>query len=99
MSKAKIKDYGTVDFDPMDYDNNVYDLYDVVILNNETDEIEGQEHYVREREWSIAVNSTYGRELFSEEERAGFCEAVYNGECYECEAIYHVAYVYDHDED
>lgn len=102
MSKGTIKGYGKVDFDPMNYENNVYDLFIIAIVDPGSENVKEEEHYTTESEFNSAIKNTYGRELI---ERRDFwpdypyCEVWYNGECYECEQMLHVAYVVDHDED
>lgn len=100
MAQATVRDYGTIyDFDPMCYDNNYYDLWCVAVCDPETDEVEGEEHYVSESEYRSALRDTEGREVMDEQTQVGFCDVIYNGECYEFEAIYHIAYVFDYEEE
>lgn len=97
MSKATIRDYGTVDFDPMVYDSNVYDLWCVAICEGE--QVVSEEHYTDEDGYRSALRDTYGREFMDEQQEPGLCDVWYNGEQYECECVYHIAYIIDHDED
>lgn len=99
MSKATVRDYGTVNFDPMTYSNNVYDLYAVAICDPETDQIISEEHYTDEDDYRTALRDTYGRKVMDEQEEFGFCDVYYDGCTYDCECTYHIAYVVDHDED
>lgn len=98
MAKATIKDYGTVEFDPTNYDNNVYDLYVVAIIDPERDYIKEEEHYLSENEFNDALENTYGREVMERQLDYGWTEVWYEGESYDCEYTMHVAYVIDHDE-
>jgi len=97
MAKAIIEGYGTVDFDPIDYDNNCYDLYCVCICEDEA--VIAEEHYTDEGSFRIAINDTYGRELMDERIEVVWWDVTYNGEQYECECTLHFAYVIDTDED
>lgn len=99
MAKANANDFGTVNFDPMDYDNNVYDLYTVAICDPETEQVTEEEHYANEDEYRSALHNTYGREVMDEQLEDGNCDVEYDGCTYECPATYHIAYVVDHDED
>lgn len=101
MSKAIIKGYGGVEFDPMAPDGNFYDLYDVAIVDPENNwEITKEERYTDEDEYRSALSNTYGREVIGEQERMDFCEVIDGwGELYECECTRHVAYVIDTDEE
>ena len=97
MAKAIVQDYGEVDFDPMDYGNNFYDLWCVCICEDE--QVVEEEHYISQDEYREAVYHTPGRELMDEREEPGFCDVKYDWELYETECEYHFAYVIDHDED
>lgn len=67
MSKAIIKGYGGVEFDPMAPDGNFYDLYDVAIVDPENNwEITKEERYTDEDEYRSALSNTYGREVIGE---------------------------------
>lgn len=100
MAQATIKGYGKVEFDPMDYDSNTYDLYDVAIVDpNDNWWISREEHYVRESEYRSALRDTYGREVMDEQLRDGNCDVEYDGCTYEFHATYHIAYVVDHEEE
>ena len=97
MSKALIKFYGTAEFDPMSPSSNFYDLYDVAVVDPDSNyEIAKEEHYLNEDEYRSAIRDTYGRKVIDEQERMGFCEVIDDwGELYECECTYHVAYAID----
>lgn len=96
MATAIIMGYGKVEFDPMNYDSNVYDLYDVAIFDPESGMIEGEENYIDEDRYRSALRDTYGREVIYEKEEAGYCDVIDSwGELYECECTYHVTYVID----
>ena len=99
MSKATIRDYGKVEFDPMNYDNNVYDLYAIAICDPETDLVVGEEHYTDENDYHDAIRNTFGREFMTESEECGFCDVWYESEQFEAEATYHIAYVIDHEDE
>ena len=103
MEKATIRNYGTasfvVDFDPTNYDSNIYDLYAVAVCDWENEEVLEEERYLNEEEYRSALRDTCGREVMDEQEHAGFCDVYYNGEQHECECIYHIAYVVDHEEE
>ena len=100
MSKATIRNYGTVDFDPISPSSNFYDLYNVAIVDPETDLIVGEEHYVSEEDYRSALRDVYGREIVHEDESMGFCDVIDGwGEGFECECTKHVAYVIDHEVD
>ena len=98
MDTAKVPDYGTVDFDPTNCRNNIYDLYTVAICDWENEEVLEEEHYAKESEYRSALLNTDGREVMDEQMQGGFCDVYYNHELYECECIYHIAYVVDHEE-
>lgn len=99
MSKATVNDFGTVTFDPMDYDNNTYDLYTVAICDPDTEQVTEEEHYADEAEYRSALYNTYGREFMDEKLEDGSCDVERDGCTYECPCIYHIAYVVDHEED
>lgn len=102
MAKAIIKGYGkTVEFDPMDYGNNQYDLYDILIVDPDNNwEVTYEERYTDESEYRSALRNTYGREVMHEKtETDSHCEAICNGELYECECTRTTAYVIDTKED
>lgn len=98
MATAKIRDYGTAEFDPTAHDGNIYDLYDIAICDPDTDEIIEEEHYTTEGEYLDAINGTIGREVLDEQTEYGYCQVTYDTEDYECPATYHIAYVYDTEE-
>lgn len=97
MAKAIVQDYGKVDFDEMDYDNNFYDLWCVCICEDE--QVVKKEYYISQDEYRDAVYGTPGRELMAEREEPGFCYVRCGGVRYDCECEYHYAYVIDHDEE
>lgn len=99
MAKAIVRDYGKVEFDPMNYDNNFYDLWAVAICDPETDLIIGEEHYTNESDYRSALRNTYGREVMNEQMEFGSCDVDYDLRTYDCECMYHIAYVVDNDEE
>lgn len=99
MEKATIKDFGKVDFDPIDLDSNVYDLYTVVVFDPETNETVKRENYTSDEEYNDALVNTWGREVMEEQEEPGWCTVLsYFGDR-ECECTYHTAYVIDHEDE
>ena len=101
MIKAYVKGYGEVPFDPVNHDNNFYELYCVCICEDE--EVVREEHYTNEDDYISAINNTFGREYMSTYIEEGYCEVeVYYGPRldgrYECECGYHFAYVVDNEE-
>jgi hypothetical protein len=99
--KAPIKGYGTVEFDPMNPSDNIYDLYTVAVLDPETDEVTKEEHYLTVDDFNDAISNTYGREdTMNGESWCGWCD-VHTGfdGVYECECTHYVEYVVDTDEE
>ncbi len=96
--KGKIREYGEVEFDPIDLNSNYYDLYDVAICDPETDLIVSEEHYATKDDYLIALRDTYGREVMDEQIVMGFCDVIWDCDTFECECTHHVAYVIDHEE-
>lgn len=98
MSKAYIEDFGKVEFDPMCYDNNVFDLY-VIAICDENEQVISEEHYTSEDDFNSALHHKYGRDVrnvirnFSE----GDITVNDGGDLYTCHAVYHIAYVVDED--
>lgn len=99
--KVIIEGYGTVEFDPMNFSNNFYDLYAVAVVDPEDEwKIATEEHYTDEGEYHSALRNTCGREVYDEQALMGFCDIIDGcGDLYECECTYHVAYVTDTDEE
>lgn len=105
MAKAKITRHdipcqieyrGIIDFDIMDYDSNGLDLYEVAIVDPETDEIEGEEYYTDWQDWQTAQYNVPGRTgLDMDEETVKSVEVHVIGtfETYELDATIHTAYV------
>lgn len=111
MAKAKITRHdiprqieyrGTIDFDILEYDSNGLDLYEIAIVNPETDEIEGEEFYTDRQDWQAAQSDVYGRaSLDMDKETVADVTAHIVGtfDTYDLVATVHTAYVIDHDED
>ena len=95
MDKAKVPDYGMVDFDPT---TNSCDLYTIVICDWENEEFLEEEHYTTESEYRSALLDTDGREVMGEDTLTDFRDVYYNYERCWCECFDHVAYVVDHEE-
>ena len=98
MTSARIEGYGRVDFDPMNYDNNSYELYLIRSVDPETDRQLGTERYTSEDDYLSAIRNTFGRKVVSELEFDSFCEVEHDGCVYECNCVRHVACVVDNDE-
>ena len=98
MSKAYIRDYGKVEFDPMQPDQNFYDLYDIAICDPETDHVISEEHYTSEDAYHDALYYTYGREVMDEQSYVAFCQLDYDCRTYDIDCMHTVAYVFDHEE-
>ena len=92
---------GTIDFDEMDYDNNDVHIYQVAIVNPDTDEYEGVERYLDEGSWMVARFDTYGRRELDMEVDEDTVDAIVRCGCdgYNVEATAHTAYVVDSDEE
>lgn len=95
MAKAYIRDYGKVDFDPIQPDQNFYDLYAVAICDPETDRVISEEHYTSEDRYHDAIYDTYGREVMDEQSYVGLCEVDYDCRTYGLDCMVTVAYVID----
>lgn len=95
--QAIIRDYGNVDFDPAAFEDNFYELYCVCICVDE--QVVAEEHYVDEDEFRAAINDTYGRELMDERIEEGYADVDTGFGTYECEVLYHFAYVIDNEEE
>lgn len=98
-TQTKVKGYGVVEFGPMNPSGNYYELYDVAIVDPETNQITDEEHYISESDYHTALCDVYGREVLEQQKAFGECEVESNwGECYVCECDHNVAYVIDHEE-
>lgn len=98
---CQIEYLGTVDFDILNYDNNGLNLYEIAVVDPETDEIVGEEFYTDQQDWQTAQSDARGRtSLDMDEETVGDVVAHVCGtfDTYEIEACIHVAYVIDQDE-
>lgn len=99
MTRGLIEGYGNVEFDPIDIGSNIYELYDVAIVDPDNNyEIVGEEHYLDEADYLIALRDTYGRVVLHEKEEARTCDVITGWELHECECNNHVAYVIDSEE-
>ena len=96
MAKATIKDLGTVDFDPMLYDHNSYDIWVIAVCDNETGIVTEEEKFISQDDYLEAL-SIDGREVMEEQDVWGFITVSYDHDDYDCEAVYHVAYVIDNE--
>lgn len=97
MAKGYIDGYGTVDFDPVSIDSNEYDLWCICICVDE--QVVAEEHYVDGDEFRAAINDTYGRELMDERLEDRYADVDTGFGTYECEVLYHFAYVVDNEEE
>ena len=109
MGKAKVysryKDCGayegTIEYDEMNYDNNDFDLYEVVVVD-ENDEFVDVERYTSFDDWKTAQNDVPGRKsLDMDQERFDYVTvSMVNSGCrYEADACVHVAYVTDSEDE
>lgn len=93
---------GTIDFDETDYDNNAIDLYNVVVVDPETDEYEKIERYTDYDSFRAAQYDVPGRKPLPFDEEESFADVSVVVNCwnrYDVGATIHTAYVTDTEED